>query len=134
MSVARDVGDNAKVVSEEGGIAELFEAGTTPNEHVMEPGGQSDRDEAAYGRSIDRLGVRPFSGLLVAREPVDTSGVARMEADEAGSDQIPILENVEPRDEVVVADVTLGQRVPTFGDLTQILFEVGDDVLKAGNL
>jgi len=37
-------------------------------------------------------------------------------------------------DEVVVTDVSLRWRVPSFGDLTKVFFEVGDDVLEASNL
>jgi len=64
---------------------------------VVEPGRQSDRDKTAYGHGIDRLGVRSLSRLLAAREPVDAGRVARVEADEAGSDQVPILMDVEVR-------------------------------------
>jgi len=134
LAIARDVGDDTEVVSEEGSVAELFEMGTMPDEHVMEPRGESDRDEATYGRGIDRLGVGPLPGFLVACEPVDTSGIARVEADEAGSDQIAILTDVEARDEVIVVNVALGWGVPAFCDLTQVFFEVGDDILKASDL
>ena len=57
-----------------------------------------------------------------------------MEADEASADQVAVLSDVEPWDEVVVTDVTLRWRVPSFGDLTEVFFEVGDDVLEPGDL
>jgi len=129
-----DVGDNAEVVGGECGVAKLLEVGGTTNEHVVEPGRQGDRDETAYGRGIDRLAVRTFSGLLVPRETMNASGVAGVEADEAGADPIAILEDVETGDEVVVADVAFRRGVPSFGDLAEIFFQVGDDVLEAGDL
>ena len=57
-----------------------------------------------------------------------------MKADEASADPIAVLLDVETGDEVVVADVTFGRGVPAFGNLSQIFFEVGDDVLESGNL
>jgi len=57
-----------------------------------------------------------------------------VEANEAGVDQVAVLLNVEARDEVVVAHVTLGRGVPSLGDLTKVFFQVGDDVLEAGDL
>ena len=57
-----------------------------------------------------------------------------MKANEAGADPIAVLLDVKARDEVFVADVTLRWRVPSFGDLTQVLFEVGNDVLETGDL
>jgi len=57
-----------------------------------------------------------------------------MEADEAGTDPIAVLLDVEAWDKVVVMDVTFGRGVPSFGDLTKVFFQVGDDVLEAGNL
>src|SRR5712671_1644069 len=65
---------------------------------------------------------------------MNTGGVPRVETDEAGSDQVAVLTDVETGDEVVVADVTFGWGVPAFGDLPQVFFEVGDDVLESGNL
>jgi len=61
-----------------------------------------------YGRGVDRLAVRTFPRFLVAREAMNTGGVARMEADEAGVDQVTVLLNVEAGDEVVVANVAFG--------------------------
>ena len=134
LAIAGDVGDDAKVVSGEGSVAELLEAGTTADEHVVEPRGEGDRDETAHGRGIDGLGVRTFSGLFVARETVNAGGVPRMETNEAGSDQVAILMDVETGNEVVVADIALRRGVPAFGDLSQIFFEVGDDVFESGDL
>src|SRR5712671_7803539 len=65
---------------------------------------------------------------------MDTSGVAGMETDEAGANQVTVLPDVEAGDEVVIADVTFGWGVPAFGDLPQVFFEVSDDVLESGNL
>ena len=134
LAIAGDVGDDAEVVSEESGVTELFKTGATPDEHMMEPEGQSDRDEPVYGRGIDRLGIGPLSRLLVAREPVDAGRIARVEADEVGSDHVPVLADVEAGDEVIVANVAFGWRVPTFGDLAQVFFEVGDNILETGDL
>jgi len=134
LAVARDIGDDAKVVGGEGSVAELFEAGTTTNEHVMEPRGEGDRDETAHGRGIDGFGVGALPGLLVAREAMNAGGVPRMETNEAGADQVAILADVETGDEVVVANVALRRGVPSFGDLSQIFFEVGDNVFESGDL
>ena len=49
----------------ESGIAELFEAGTTTDEHVVEPRGEGDRDETAHGCGIDGFGVGPLPRLFV---------------------------------------------------------------------
>ena len=58
-----------------------------------------------------------------------------MEADEAGADEVTVLLDVETGDEVVVvADVALGWGVPAFGNLAEVFFQVGDDVLEAGDL
>jgi len=57
-----------------------------------------------------------------------------METDEASAGPIAVLHDVEVGDKIVVTDVTFGQRVPSFGDLTQVLFQVGDDVFKTGDL
>ena len=65
---------------------------------------------------------------------MNTGGVASMEVDKAGTDPVTVLLNVEARDEVVVANVAFGWRVPSFGDLTKVFFKVGDDVLETGNL
>jgi len=134
LAIAGDVSNNAEVVGGKGGVAELFKAGATPDEHVVEPGGQSDRDETAHGRGIDWLGVGPLPRLLVARESVDASGIARVETDKTGADQVPILADVEAWDEVVIVDVAFRWGVPTFGNLTQVFFEVGDNVLETSNL
>jgi len=89
----------------------------------------------AHGRSVDRLAVGAFPRLLVPGKAVDTSGVAGMETDEAGADQVAILVDVETGDEVVVVtDVAFGRRVPSFGNLAEVFFQVGNDVLEAGNL
>ena len=63
-----------------------------------------------------------------------TSGVTGVEADEAGADQVAVLSDVKAGDKVVIANVAFRWRVPSFGDLTKIFFEVGDDVLEAGDL
>jgi len=65
---------------------------------------------------------------------MNASGVARVKADEAGADPVAILFDVEAGDEVVIADVALRWRVPSFGDLTKVFFEVGDDVLETSDL
>jgi len=65
---------------------------------------------------------------------VDAGGVAGVEADEASAGQVAVLADVEVRDEAVVANITFGGVVPTLGDLTKVLFEVGDDVLEPGDL
>jgi len=58
-----------------------------------------------------------------------------VEADETGADQVTVLLNVEAQDKVVVvADVSLGRRVPSLSDLTEVFLKVGDDVLEAGDL
>jgi len=101
---------------------------------MMEPGGQSDRDETVHGRSIDRLGVGSLPRLLIACESVDAGRIARVEADKTGSDQVPILADVEAGDEVIVANVTFGWRVPAFSDLAQVFFKVGDSILETGDL
>jgi len=44
------------------------------------------------------------------------------------------LADVEAGDEVVVADVAFRQRVLAFGDLAQVFFEVGDNILETGDL
>ena len=51
-----------------------------------------------------------------------------------GAGPIAILLDVEVGDEVIVTNVTFGRRVPSFSDLTQVLFQVGDDVLEASDL
>jgi len=88
----------------------------------------------AHGRSVDRFTVGTFPRFLVPCKAVDTSGVAGMEADEAGTDEVTVLPDVETRDEVVVANVAFGWGVPSFGDLTEVFFQVGDNVLETGDL
>ena len=134
LAEAGDIGDNAEVVESMGGVAELLEVGGAADEHVVEPRGEGDRDETAHGRSIDWFGIGPFSRLLVAREPVDAGGIARVETNEAGLDHVAILADVEARDEVIVANITLGRGVPALGNLAQVFFEVGNDVLESGDL
>jgi len=48
--------------------------------------------------------------------------------------RLPSCQNVEARDEVVVANVAFGWCVPSFGNLTEVFFQVGDDILEAGDL
>jgi len=135
LAVAGDVGDDAEVVSGVRGVTELFEVGGSADEHVVEPGGESDGDETPHGRGVDGLAVGTFTGLLVASEPMDTGGVAGVKADEAGADDVAVLPDVEARDEVVgVSDVALRGGVPSFGDLSEVLLEVSDDVLETGDL
>src|SRR5882672_7284460 len=135
LTEAGDVGDDAEVVESVGGVAELLEVGGTTDEHVMEPRGEADGDETSDGRGEDGLAVGAFPRFLVAGKPVNTGGVAGVEADEFGTDQVTVLADVEARDEVVgVPDVTLGGGVPSFGDLPEVFFEVSDDVLEASDL
>jgi len=130
----RDVGDNAKVVGGERSVAELLKVGGPTNEHVVEPRGERDRDETSYGCGVDWLAVGALSWLLVPCEPMNAGGVAGVETDEASTDQVAVLSDVKARDEVVVADVTFWWQVPLFGNLTEIFFEVGDDVLETSDL
>ena len=65
---------------------------------------------------------------------MDASGIAGVEADKAGTDQVAILTDVEAGDKVVVANVSFGWQVPPLGNLTEVFFKVGDDVLETGNL
>src|SRR5712672_2224197 len=88
----------------------------------------------AHRRSVDRLAVGALPRLLVPCESVDASGVTGVETDEAGADTVAVLLDVEAGDEVVVADVAFGRAVPSFGDLAQVFFQVGDDVLEASDL
>jgi len=88
----------------------------------------------AHRRGEDGLAIGTLPRLLVARESMNAGGVAGVEADEAGTNQVAVLADVETRDEVVVVDITFGWGVPAFGNLPQIFFEVGDDVLESGNL
>jgi len=134
LAIPGDVGDDAEVVGVVGGVAELLEASGPPNEHAVKPGGQGDRDKTAHGCGVDGFATGTFSRLLVPREAMNTSGVICVKADEASVDPIAILLDVEAGDEVVVADVTLRWRVPSFGDLTEVFFKVGDDILETGNL
>jgi len=102
---------------------ELSKPGTTPDEHGGEPGRVRRRDEAAHGCGVYSAWRRPFSfGLSLPVAHVETVG-SPVWADEAGSDQIPSGETLT-RDDVVVADVALRAESPTFGDVTQIRFEV----------
>ena len=135
LAEAGDVGDDAEVVEGVSGVAELFEVRGPPNEHVMEPRGEADGDEASHRRGVDGLAVRTLPRLFVASEAVDTGGVAGVKADEAGADHVAVLADVEARDEVVVvSDVALRGGVPSFGDLPEVFFQVGDDIFEAGNL
>src|SRR5712671_4374431 len=135
LAKAGDIGNDAEVVESVGGVTELFEVGGTTDEHVMEPRGEADRDEAAHRRGEDRLAVGTLPRLLVTGETVDAGGVAGVEADELGADQVTVLTDVEARDEVVgVPDVALRRGVPSLGDLPEVFFEVGDDVLEPGDL
>src|SRR5712671_2036649 len=42
LAIAGDVGDDAEVVSEVGGVTKLFKAGAPTDEHVVEPGGEGN--------------------------------------------------------------------------------------------
>jgi len=135
LAEAGDVGDDAEVVESVGGVAELLEVGGTTDEHVVEPRGKADRDETSDGCGEDGPAVGAFPRFLVAGKTVNAGGVAGVEADEFGTDQVTVLVDVEARDEVVgVPDVTLRGGVPSFGDLPEVFFQVGDDILEAGNL
>src|SRR5712671_6495004 len=135
LAEAGDIGDDAEVVESVGGVAELLEVGGAADEHVVEPRGEADGDEASHRRGEDGLAIGALPRLLVAGEPVDTGGVAGVKADEAGTDQVAVLPDVEARDEVVgVSDVALRGGVPSFGDLPEVFFQVGDDIFEAGNL
>jgi len=135
LAEAGDVGDDAEVVESVGGVAELLKVGGTTDEHVVEPRGEADRDEASDGRGEDGLAVGALPWLLVAGKTMNAGGVAGVEMDELGTDQVTVLVDVEAGDEVVgVPDVTLRGGVPSFGDLPEVLFEVSDDVLESGDL
>jgi len=135
LAEAGDIGDDAEVVEGVGGVTELLEVGGAADEHVVEPRGEADRDETAHGRGEDRLAVRAFPRLFITGETVNVGGVAGVEADELGADQVTVLVDVEARDEVVgVPDVALRRGVPSLGDLPEVFFEVGDDVLETGDL
>src|SRR5712671_3473193 len=135
LAEAGDIGDDAEVVESVGGVAEFLEVGGTADEHVVEPRREADGDEASHGRGVDGLAIGTLPRLLVAGEAVDTGRVAGMEADEAGTDQVAVLADVEARDEVVVvSNITLRGGVPSFGDLSEVFFQVSDDILEAGNL
>src|SRR5712671_914883 len=132
---AGDVGDDAEVVEGVGGVAELLEVGGTADEHMVEPRREADRDEAPYGRGEDGLAVGTLPRLLVAGETVNVGGIAGVEADELGADQVTVLADVEAGDEVVgVSDVALRRGVPSLGDLPEVFFEIGDDVFETGDL
>jgi len=79
----------------------------------------------------DGLEYGPSPGFSLHVSRGTQVGFARMEADEAGSDQIPIWRNAN-QGRGRRCGVNPRQRVPTFGDLTQILLRSADDVLKAG--
>jgi len=134
LAVSGDVGDDAEVVSGVCGVTKLLEVGGPTNEHVVEPRGECDGDKATHRRGVHWLTVGTLPRLLVPSEAVDASGVAGMKTDEAGTDQVAILPDVEAGDEVVVVNVALRWRVPTLGNLTEVFFKVGDDVLETGNL
>jgi len=135
LAEAGDVGDDAEVVESVGGVAELLEVGGAADEHVVEPRGEADGDEASHGRGVDRLAIGALPRFFVAGKAVDTGGIAGVKADEAGADQVAVLSDVEARDEVVgVSDVALRGGVPSFGDLSEVFFQVGDDIFEAGNL
>jgi len=135
LAEAGDVGDDAEVVESVGGVAELFEVGGASDEHVVEPRGEADGDVTSYGRGEDGFAVGALPRLFIASEAMDTGGIAGMEADEAGADQVAVLVDVEARDEVVgVSDVALRGRVPSVGNLPEVFFQVGDDILETGNL
>jgi len=134
LAEAGDIGDDAEVVESVGGVAELLEVGGTADEHVVEPGREADGDEASHRRGVDGLAVGTLPRLLIAGEAVDTSGVAGMEADKTSADPIAVLFDVEAWDEVVVADVTFRGGVPALGDLTQVFFKVGDNILETSDL
>ena len=51
-----------------------------------------------------------------------------------GTDPVTVLLDVEARDEVIVADVAFRWGVPSLGDLTEVFFQVGDDVFETGDL
>src|SRR5712671_5988514 len=125
LAEAGDVGDDAEVVEGMGGVAELLEVGGAADEHVVEPRGEADGDEASHGRGIDGLAIGPLPRLFAAGETVDTGGVASVEADEVGTDQIAVLSDVETGDKVVVvSNVALRGGVPSFGDLPEVFFQV----------
>ena len=54
--------------------------------------------------------------------------------DRNSADQVAVLLDVETGDEVVVVDVAFRRGVPSLGDLAEVFFQVGDDVLEAGDL
>src|SRR5712671_2643511 len=107
---AGDIGDDAEVVESVGGVTELFKVRGPTNEHVVEPGRETNGDVTPYGRGEDGLAVGTLPRLLVAGEAVDTGGVAGVETDETGADDVAVLTNVKAWDEVVgVPDVALGR-------------------------
>ena len=135
LTEAGDIGDDAEVVESVGGVAELLEMGGAADEHVVEPRGEANRDVPSYRRGEDRLAVGTLPRLFVAGEAVDAGGVAGVKADKVGVDQVAVLSDVEAWGEVVgVSDVALQRGVPSFGDLSEVFFQVGDDIFEAGNL
>ena len=135
LAEAGDIGNDAEVVESVGGVAELLEVGGAADEHVVEPRGKADGDEASHRRGVDGLAKGALSRLFVAGEAVDAGGVAGVKADKVGVDQVAVLADVEARDEVVgVSDVALRRGVPSFGNLPEVFFQVGDDIFEAGNL
>src|SRR5712671_1550404 len=97
LTEAGDVGDDAEVVKSVGGVAELFEVGGATDEHVVEPRGEADGDEPADGRGENGLAVGTLPWLLAASEAVNAGGIAGVEADELGADQVTVLTDVEAR-------------------------------------
>src|SRR5712671_5425901 len=53
LTEAGDVGDDSEVVESVGGVAELLEVGGAADEHVVEPRGKADGDEASHSRGVD---------------------------------------------------------------------------------
>jgi len=65
---------------------------------------------------------------------VNAGRIAGVETDELGADPVAVLLDIEVGDEVVVADVAFWWRVPSLCHLTEVFFQVGDDVLETGHL
>ena len=86
------------------------------------------------GLGIDWLAVGTLARLLGSGETLDASGVTQVVTNEADVDAVAILEDVEVRDEAIVTHVTVRGRVVALGDLTQVFFEVSNDVLEACHL
>ena len=109
MAEAGDVGDDAEVVGGERGVTELLEVGGPADEHVVEPRGEGDWNVTAHRGGVNGLAIGTFPWLLVARETMNAGGVAGMEVDEVGADQVAVLPDVEAWNKIVVADVALGR-------------------------